>query len=146
MASDRNAGFTILSATGATLIISALFLFSGFPKLQEYFVVRSAASSLVEELKKAQRLATGEDLDRRIRLTSERGYVREKRAGAGWLFEQAYVLGDGLEVSGPSDIEFQSHSALSPVALYRIRGPKAVRFEIVTAKDGRISLKWAGIV
>jgi hypothetical protein len=43
-------------------------------------------------------IAVGKDRDRRIRVTSERGYVREKRVGAGWMLEESYVLPEGLAI------------------------------------------------
>jgi hypothetical protein len=134
-----NSGFTVIAAAIGTLIIAGVLISLNRPFLHEYFAVRSASNSFVAQLKEAQRITIGEDRDRRIRITSERGYVREKRAGAGWLFEEAYTLPEGLEIFGPHDIEFQSHSALSPVALYTISGPNNVRREIITQKNGNIS-------
>lgn len=141
VARRRVDGFSITAVAVGTLVTTTLFAAPQFSSIQEYFAVRAAASELVENLKETQRLTVGHDVDRRIRLTSERGYVREKRAGAGWLFEQAFVMPDGMELFGPPVIEFQSHSTLSPVALYTITGPNLVRREIVMKKNGVIAMK-----
>jgi len=131
-------GFSLIGATAATLAITAIVLVPRLFSITEFFIVRTEANLLVEQLKDAQRIALRDDIDQRIRLTSDRGFVRERRAGEGWLFEQAYTLPDGLEISGPKDIEFFSRGAMGPVALYAITSLNGVRREIISTKNRRI--------
>jgi hypothetical protein len=134
-------GFSLLGVTTGSFIITSIFILLQSGNVQEYFKVRTATATFVEDLKEAKRIAIGHDVDRRIRLTSDHGFVRERRNGAGWMFEQAYTLPEGLEIFGPDKIEFVSRSALSPVGIYTISGPHSVQREVVLTENGVVSVR-----
>jgi hypothetical protein len=137
----RQNGFSSIGATAAALVVTVMVFVPRLYPINEYLAVRTEANLFVEQLKDAQRIAVGSDTDQRIRLTSERGFIRERRAGAGWLFEQAYALPDGLEISGPRDIEFFSRGVMGPAALYSIESPKGLRREIILTNNRSISVQ-----
>jgi hypothetical protein len=135
---DGSRGSASIAVALGTLMVTMIAVMPKLLSLPEYFAVHSAATEFVDNLKEAKRLAVGHDVDRRIRMTGERGYVREMRAGTGWLFEQAYVMPEGMGLFGPPTIEFWSRGNVGPVALYTVTGPNGVRQEILTRKNGII--------
>jgi hypothetical protein len=121
-------------AVAFMLIIAAMVLVPRLPAIRDSRAVSAEADQVVNQLRRAQRSAVADDADRRVRLTSKHGFVRERRAGAGWLQEQTYVLPEGMAISGPDGIEFYARGAMGPVAHYTITGAGGARREVVLTK------------
>jgi hypothetical protein len=136
----RNAGFSTVGAIASTMVIAAQVFTNS--TADEFLTVRAAARSFVEQLKNTQNAAVAENVDRRIRITGECTYVRERRAVASWVLEQEFLLPAGLKISGPEQTAFDSHGATDSAALFTISGPKNLfRREIIAKKDGTIMVQ-----
>jgi hypothetical protein len=137
--SRKTAGFSIAEVSLATLIVVLSgFVIPNVSRIADYVSTRATAAEFAEHLKEAQKWAVSMDVDRRVRLATESGYVVEKRAGAGWLLETSYRLPEGFEVSGPETTEFYARGNVGPTAGFVITGPEGSRGVVITEKKGKI--------
>jgi hypothetical protein len=128
-------------ATLGTLVVASLLVFPNISRVGEFVTLRTTAGEFAAHLKDAQQSARSLDVDRRIRLATETGYVIEKRAGAGWLVESTHVLPEGFEISGPEATEFYARGNVGPTVGYVITGSHGGRRDVITEKKGRIYVK-----